>query len=265
MLPSLQEIWYKSKGDCIEGVDTLSVPSYPKDVSTAKILVIIPALNEEETLRGVILGIRTFLSQADILVVNDGSTDSTGRIARKEGVLVLDHPYNMGIGGTMQTGFLYALRRGYEIAVQIDGDGQHDPAFLPSLIKPISEGHSNLTIGSRYLSEGGFKSTLPRKLGIKFFTSLVRIFSGKRITDPTSGYRAMDRQVIDLFSQEYPSDYPEVEALILAMKRGLRVQEIPTKMRHRQGGTSSIGALSALYYMVKVTFSISIGLFRRVK
>jgi glycosyltransferase involved in cell wall biosynthesis len=230
-----------------------------------KTLVIIPVLNEEKTLRGVILGIRTSLPQADILVVNDGSTDSTGNIAREEGVLILEHPYNMGIGATMQTGFLYALRNGYDIAIQVDGDGQHHPESLPSLIKPLLEGHCNLVIGSRYLSDGGFKSTFLRKLGIKFFSSVVWIFTGKRATDPTSGFRAMDRKGLKLFSEEYPSDYPEVEAVISANRKGLHFQEIPTMMRDRQGGTSSIGMLSALYYMVKVTLSISIGLFRRTK
>jgi glycosyltransferase involved in cell wall biosynthesis len=230
-----------------------------------KTLVIIPAFNEEETLRGVILGIRSFLSQADILVVNDGSTDSTGDIAREEGVLVLEHPYNMGIGATMQTGFLYALNNGYNIAVQIDGDGQHDARFITSLIKPILDGQANLVIGTRYLSDGGFKSTFLRKLGIRFFTTIIWIFTGKKITDPTSGFRAMDRKGIELFSKEYPSDYPEVEALISAYKKGLHFQEIPVTMRNRQGGASSIGILSALYYMVKVTLSISIGSFRRVK
>jgi glycosyltransferase involved in cell wall biosynthesis len=230
-----------------------------------KTLVIIPAFNEEETLRGVILGIRSFLSQADILVVNDGSTDSTGDIAREEGVLVLEHPYNMGIGATMQTGFLYALNNGYNIAVQIDGDGQHDARFITSLIKPILDGQANLVIGTRYLSDGGFKSTFLRKLGIRFFTTIIWIFTGKKITDPTSGFRAMDRKGIELFSKEYPSDYPEVEALISAYKKGLHFQEIPVTMRNRQGGASSIGILSALYYMVKVTLSILIGSFRRVK
>jgi hypothetical protein len=230
-----------------------------------KILVIIPAFNEEETLRGVILGIRSFLFQADILVVNDGSTDSTANIAREEEVLILEHPYNMGIGATMQTGFLFAIRNGYDIAIQVDGDGQHNPEFLPSLIEPLLEGQANLVIGSRYLLDGGFKSTLLRKLGIKFFTSLTWILTRKRVTDPTSGFRAIDQKGIELFVTEYPSDYPEVEALISASKKGLQFQEIPTMMRHRQGGTSSIGILSALYYMVKVTLSISIGFFRRVK
>jgi glycosyltransferase involved in cell wall biosynthesis len=230
-----------------------------------KILIIIPVFNEEETLRSVISGIRASLPQADILVVNDGSTDSTGNIAREEGVLVLEHPYNMGIGATMQTGFLYALRNGYDLAIQVDGDGQHHPEFLPSLIKPLLAGQSNLVIGSRYLWDGGFKSTFPRKLGIKFFSSLVWIFTGKRVTDPTSGFRAVDRKTLELFSEEYPPDYPEVEALISAYNKGLHFQEIPVTMRNRQGGASSIGILSALYYMVKVTLSISIASFRRVK
>jgi glycosyltransferase involved in cell wall biosynthesis len=229
------------------------------------ILIIIPAFNEEATLRDVVEGIRRSLPQADILVVNDGSTDATETVAKSEGVLLLNHPYNMGIGATMQTGFLYALNAGYDLVAQIDGDGQHNAEFLPSLIKPIVEKKCNLVIGSRYLSDGGFKSSLPRRLGMRFFSGLVRLFTGKKVTDPTSGFRALDRKVIELFSEEYPSDYPEVEALISAHKQGLAFQEVETTMRHRQGGTSSIGILSALYYMVKVSLSISIGFFRRIK
>jgi len=229
------------------------------------ILIIIPAFNEEATLRDVVEGIRRSLPQADILVVNDGSTDATETVAKSEGVLLLNHPYNMGIGATMQTGFLYALNAGYDLVAQIDGDGQHNAEFLPSLIKPIVEKKCNLVIGSRYLSDGGFKSSFPRRLGMRFFCGLVRLFTGKKVTDPTSGFRASDRKVIELFSEEYPSDYPEVEALISAHKQGLSFQEVETIMRHRQGGTSSIGVLSALYYMVKVSLSISIGFFRRIK
>ncbi len=228
-----------------------------------KTLIIIPAFNEEGILRAVISNIRTFLAQADILVVNDGSTDGTGRIAREEGVLILDHPYNMGIGATVQTGFQYALTNGYEIAVQIDGDGQHLPEFVSSLVEPISEGRCNLVIGSRYLSDEGFKSTFLRKLGIKFFVTLIWVFTGRRITDPTSGFRSVDRKGIALFAQDYPSDYPEVEALILAHKRGLLFEEVPVRMENRQAGVSSIGFLSAIYYMVKVTLAVSIGVFRR--
>ena len=228
-----------------------------------KILIIIPALNEERSIGKVIGEVRRQLSQADILVVNDGSTDATGNIAREEGVLILEHPYNMGIGATMQTGFLYALKNRYDIAVQIDGDGQHNPEFLTSLMKPILEGRSNLVIGSRYLSPGGFKSTPLRKLGIRFFTCLLWIFTRKRVMDPTSGFRAMDRKVLELFSVNYPSDYPEVEALVSACKRGLVFQEVPVLMKQRQGGISSIGILSAFYYMTKVTLSVAIGFFRR--
>jgi glycosyltransferase involved in cell wall biosynthesis len=230
-----------------------------------KTLIIIPAFNEKGTLRDVILNIRAFCAEADILVVNDGSTDETGKIAREEGVLILDHPYNMGIGATVQTGLLYALTNDYEIVVQTDGDGQHLPEFASSLVEPISRGRANLVIGSRYLSEGGFKSTFLRKLGIRFFVTLIWIFTGRRITDPTSGFRAMDRKGIALFAEDYPSDYPEVEALILAHKRGLVFEEVPVEMGHRQGGVSSIGFLSAIYYMVKVTLSVSIGFFRGSK
>jgi glycosyltransferase involved in cell wall biosynthesis len=229
------------------------------------VLIVIPVFNEEATLRGVILAIRKAFPQADILVVNDGSTDATEAISRSAGVILLNHAYNMGIGATMQTGFLYALRAGYDMAVQIDGDGQHDPEFLPSLTKPLFEKECNLVIGSRYLADGGFKSTLPRKLGIKFFSGLLWLFTGKKVTDPTSGFRAMDRKVIELFSKEYPSDYPEVEALVSVDKKGLIFQEVKIEMRHRQGGNSSIGILSGLYYMVKVTLSISIGFFRRIE
>jgi glycosyltransferase involved in cell wall biosynthesis len=227
--------------------------------------VIIPAFNEEKTLQQVTLEIRASLPQADILVVNDGSTDSTARVARAAGVLLLEHPYNMGIGVTMQTGFLYALQNLYDAVVQIDGDGQHNPAFLPSLVQPILEGRSNLVIGSRYLAEGGFKSTFLRHLGIRFFTVLIWALVNRIVTDPTSGFRAMDRKAFGLFSREYPSDYPEVEALISAYKNGVVFQEVPTVMHQRQGGVSSIGILSALYYMVKVTLSVSISFFRRKK
>jgi glycosyltransferase involved in cell wall biosynthesis len=234
-------------------------------MNAMKMLTIIPAFNEEETLRGVIQGIRSFLPQAHILVVSDGSTDSTVDIAREEGAIVLEHPYNMGIGVTMQTGFLYALRNGYDIAIQVDGDGQHNPEFLPSMIQPLLTGRADLVIGSRYLSEGGFKSTLPRKMGIKFFSSLAWILTKKRTTDPTSGFRAVDKKGLQLFAEEYPSDYPEVEALVSAYRKGLQFEEVPVVMRDRQGGSSSIGILSALYYMIKVTLSIWIGSFRRGK
>jgi glycosyltransferase involved in cell wall biosynthesis len=229
-----------------------------------KILVIIPVFNEEETLRGVIAGIRSSLPQADILVVNDGSADSTGNIAREEGVLILEHPYNMGIGATMQTGFLYAFQKGYDLGIQVDGDGQHDPRYLKDLVSPILKGEADLVIGSRYLEEKGFKSSAPRRIGIRFFSILYYILTGMWVTDPTSGFRALDKKVVEFSSKEYPSDYPEAESLILFHKMGFVLKEIPVAMKERQGGTSSIHFLNSVYYMVKVTLSMVIGTLKRI-
>lgn len=227
-------------------------------------LFVIPAFNEEETLRDVILGIRASSFVADIVVVNDGSMDSTGKIARDEGVLILEHPYNMGIGATMQTGFLFALRNGYDVAIQVDGDGQHDPRYLKELTSPILGGEADLVIGSRYLEGKGHKSSIPRRIGTRFLSVLNSILTGSKITDPTSGFRAINEKVIDFFSEEYPSDYPEAESLILLHKKGYTVKEVPTPMRKRQGGTSSINFLSSIYYMVKVTLSMAIGRLKEI-
>jgi len=231
---------------------------------TMKILTIIPVFNEEATLRDVIAGIRASLPAADILVVNDGSTDSTATIAREEGVLILDHPYNMGIGATMQTGFLFAFQYEYDVAIQVDGDGQHDPNYLKDLMTPVLEGETDLAIGSRYLQKRGFKSSTPRRAGIQFFSILFYLLTGKKVTDPTSGFRALNRKVIHFFSREYPSDYPEVESLILLHKKGFILKEIPVAMRERQGGASSINFLRALYYMTKVTLSMVLGTLKKI-
>lgn len=229
-----------------------------------KILVIIPAYNEEGSIGKVIEEVRNQVPQGDVLVVNDGSTDSTARIAREEGVLVLDHPYNMGIGATMQTGFLYALRNYYDIAAQVDGDGQHDPQYLNKLMIPILTGEVDLVIGSRYLEEKGVKSSVPRRVGTRSLSILNYILTGQRVTDPTSGFRAINKKVIDFFSKEYPSDYPEAESLILLHKKGYTFKEVPAPMRKRQGGVSSIHFLNSIYYMVKVTLSMMIGTLKRL-
>jgi len=229
-----------------------------------KTLIIIPAFNEEETLQGIILGIRKFMPQADILVVNDGSTDATEETARKEGVMVLDHPYNMGIGAAMQTGFLFASLKKYDMAIQVDGDGQHDQKYLEALISPILKGEAHLVIGSRYLEEKGFQSSAARRVGIRFFSVLYYMLTGKKVTDPTSGFRAFHKEVIDFFSKEYPSDYPEVESLILLHKKGLYFKEIPVVMKERQGGVSSINFFKSIYYMIKVTLSMAVGTLKRL-
>ncbi len=231
--------------------------------SSQKALVIIPAYNEEMSVGKVIEDIKHHLPQVDILVVNDGSIDGTGDISRKKGVGVLEHPYNMGIGATMQTGFLFAFQNDYDLAIQVDGDGQHDPKYLKELISPLLKKESNVVIGSRYLEEKGFKSSFLRRVGIRFFSILCYILSGERVTDPTSGFRAFDKKVVNFFSKEYPSDYPEAESIVLLHKKGFVFREIPVIMKERQGGVSSINLFKSVYYMVKVTLSMLIGRLKR--
>ena len=227
--------------------------------ASQKTLIIIPAYNEEMSVGKVIEEIKHHVAQVDILVVNDGSTDATGDISREKGVWVLDHPYNMGIGATMQTGFLFAFQNDYDLAIQVDGDGQHDSRYLEKLISPLIKKDANVVIGSRYLEEKGFKSSFLRRVGIRFFSILCFILSEERVTDPTSGFRAFDKKVIDFFSREYPSDYPEAESIILLHKKGFAFREIPVMMKERQGGVSSINLFKSVYYMVKVTLSMLIG------
>jgi glycosyltransferase involved in cell wall biosynthesis len=228
-----------------------------------RILVIIPAYNEEASLEKVIGGVRHHLPGSDILVINDGSTDETSSIAHAQGASVVDLPYNTGIGATVQTGYLFALREGHDAALQVDGDGQHDPAHLESLIEPLRLGHADMVIGSRYLAGESRDFPWARKLGSKVFSFLLLVMTRSRMTDPTSGFRAINRPVIEFLSGEYPSDYPEVEAIVLLHKKGFRVKEIPVTMLKRQGGKSSINLLRSVYYMVKVTTSIFIGNFRK--
>ncbi|MCK5732732.1 MAG: glycosyltransferase family 2 protein [Candidatus Latescibacteria bacterium] len=230
-----------------------------------KTLIIIPAYNEAASIREVILGLKASVPHADVLVVNDGSRDNTSEIARKEGAMVLDLPFNMGIGATVQTGFLFAEQRGYDAAVQVDGDGQHDPADVPALLKELFETEVNVVIGSRYLRRNGYVSTKLRRIGIRFFAFLLFLLTRTYVGDPTSGFRAMDREAIRFFSAGYPSDYPEPEALILLHKKGLKVAEAPVTMRPRSGGSSSIRMARACYYMFKVTLSVGMGMFKRVE
>jgi glycosyltransferase involved in cell wall biosynthesis len=223
-----------------------------------KILVIIPALNEEQSIGAVIEDLRTQQVQADIVVVNDGSTDRTAVIAGEAGVTVLSLPYNLGIGGAMQTGYKYAAYKGYDIAVQFDGDGQHRADHLDRLIAPIVRGEADMVIGSRFLRQKAYHSQFSRLLGIKTLASVVSLFVGRKITDPTSGFRAVNRNVIFFFGRYYPDDYPEPEAVVLLHRAGFRVTEVPVLMRERLSGSSSITALRGLYYMTKVLLAIMI-------
>lgn len=222
-----------------------------------KQLVIIPAFNEEDSIQEVIRSVKRCHPAMDIVVVNDGSTDRTAEMARSAGdVHVIDLPINLGIGGAVQTGYLYAHRHGYELAVQLDGDGQHDPQELAKIVAPVAEGAADCCIGSRFLEKGGFRSSRSRRLGIVFFSWMIRWIAGVKFTDPTSGFRAVNRRVLDKFAQYYPDDYPEVEAIALLVRSGFTVRETPVRMRLRTGGSSSITPLKSLYYMLKVSLAV---------
>ncbi len=225
--------------------------------SQSKVLLIVPAYNEEES----ILRVAKTIEDAgyDFVVVNDGSKDATLSICRDNAIPVLDLCTNLGIGGAVQCGHLYAQENGYDIDIQFDGDGQHDINSVPDLIKAVQNG-VDLAVGSRFVEKDSenFQSTGMRRLGIKWLSGTIKFMTGKRIYDVTSGFRACSKNAIDLFCSEYPIDYPEPESIVTAIKHHLVVDEVPVKMNERQGGTSSIRALSSLYYMIKVSLSIVI-------
>jgi glycosyltransferase involved in cell wall biosynthesis len=221
-----------------------------------------PAWHEEKSVAAIVRALREKLPY-DILVVNDGSTDDTSAAARRAGAIVLDLPCNLGIGGAVQTAFLFAREQGYDVVVRIDADGQHEIDDIPSVLAPILEGRADAVIGSRFLGETEYRGTFMRRFGIRYFCALVGIFTGYRVTDPTSGFFAIDRKLIDFYSQHYPSDYPEVDAYILMHHMKARTVEVPARMYVRAEGKSSITPLGSVYYMVKVTLSFLINCLRR--
>ena len=227
-----------------------------------KTLIIIPAYNEEGSIGAVVESIRKHTVDADILVVNDGSRDRTARMARESGAMVISLPYNMGIGTAVQSGFLFAKKKGYHFAVQVDGDGQHPPSEIPKLLSALDNG-VDLAIGSRFVQPTEYRPTFTRSLGIKIFSFLVSLIVGTKIYDTTSGFRATSRKAILLLTESYPHDYPEVEALITLHRNGMRFVEIPVEMNSRQAGKSSIGAKNAVYYMLKVTLAIFVAIIKR--
>jgi glycosyltransferase involved in cell wall biosynthesis len=228
-----------------------------------KRIAIVPALNEEQTVGRVIDEIRDFDSGFDVVVVDDGSSDRTAGVAADRGAHVLRLPFNLGIGGAMQTGYRFAFEHGYDIAVQIDGDGQHDPAQLPAILAPVLSGEADLCVGSRFTGPGAYRSSFTRRVGIRIFAAVVSAVVRQKVTDTTSGFRAVNRRGIALFAADYPHDYPEVEATVMCIKHKLRLREVPVAMRERGGGASSITALRSVYYMTKVLLAIFVGLFRR--
>lgn len=222
-----------------------------------KALAIIPAYNEEKNLNALVDNILTQCDFCDILIINDCSTDSTSLMTFHPKVKKIDLPCNLGIGGAVQTGYKYSYLNNYDIAIQVDGDGQHNPKYLKGLIEEVIKG-SNMALGSRFIEKSGFQSTFTRRIGIRYFTNLIYLVTGKKVTDPTSGFRACDRKVIELFAKRYPVDYPEPETIVRLFKSNLTVKEIPVEMNERANGVSSISSLKSIYYMIKVTMAILI-------
>jgi hypothetical protein len=225
---------------------------------SADLLVIIPAYNEGKAIARVIEDLRGIDLELDILVVNDGSADDTSAQARAtDRAMVIDLPKNLGIGGAVQTGFKYAARNGYRMAIQFDGDGQHLASEIPKLLARLEQNGVNMVIGSRFLEKhAGFRSTLVRRQGIRLFEGVNSVLIGQRITDNTSGFRAYDHQVIEFLARNYPVDYPEPEAVILLGRNSFRIAEVAALMRERQEGSSSIAGLKSVYYMIKVLLAI---------
>lgn len=218
-----------------------------------RILAIIPAYNEEKSIYNVIKSIRLSSPNVDIAVIDDGSKDNTYLEAKRAGCFVIKLAQNLGIGGAVQTGYIYAKENNYDIAIQVDGDGQHNPEDISKLIKVIENNEADMAIGSRFVDKTGYRSSIMRKIGIDFFSKLVSIICRENFYDTTSGYRAINRKGIELFAEYYPKDYPEVEAIVYAKKRGIRIKEVPVNMNERQGGRSSITPMKSIYYMIKVT------------
>jgi hypothetical protein len=227
----------------------------------------VPCLNEEETLPSVLQSIPRSIVGIDeivIVVIDDGSSDRTREVAFARGAHVLRLPFNLGIGGAVQTGFRYAWENDFDLAVRVDGDGQHDPSELGRVLEPVLAGEADIAVGSRFAAKGdGYRSSRSRRIGNRLLASIVSLLVRQRVTDTTSGFQAVNRLGIRLFAADYPHDYPEVEATVMLFKHRLRLREVPVAMRARETGRSSITALSSVYYMVKVTLAIFVAIFRR--
>ncbi len=228
-----------------------------------KKLVIIPAYNECKSILKAVDDIKKHAPDFDYVVINDCSTDDTLDICKKYDLNYVNLTVNLGIGGAVQTGYIYAWQYDYDMAVQFDGDGQHDAAYLEMMAGKLLETGSDMVIGSRFIEKEGFQSSGLRRLGIRYFSALLWLLTGKRVTDPTSGMRMVNRDVIRIYAVNYPKDYPEPESVMAILRMGKKVTEMPVVMREREEGTSSIGGLSSVYYMVKVTLAILMERLRR--
>ena len=221
-----------------------------------KTLVIIPCYNEQDSIVRVINNLKDNAPDVDYLIVNDCSTDNTEKILRENGFNYINNPINLGIGGGVQAGYLYAQQNGYDIAVQMDGDGQHDPKYLSKVIAPVADGTFDMAIGSRFIEKEGFQTSFMRRFGINIISAFILILTGKRIKDTTSGFRACNRKLIEFFARNYADDYPEPEAIMACIVNGFSVGEVAVVMEERQGGVSSIRSLKSAYYMIKVCLAL---------
>lgn len=244
--------------------DLLGAPSVAAaPLATVSRIAILPAYNEERNIGRVLDELRALDPGLDIVVVSDGSTDRTADVAVSRGAHVVVLPFNLGIGGAVQTGFRYAWEAGYELAVRLDGDGQHDPGELAALVAPIAAGNADLVVGSRFVASGGYRSSAARRVGIRILARIVSRIAGQRLTDTTSGFQACNRRAIAVYATDLPHDYPEVEGMVMAIKHHVRVVEVPVTMREREHGRSSIGTLASVYYMVKILLALFVDGFRR--
>lgn len=233
-------------------------------ISEKEVLVIIPAFNEEHRIADVIKGVRTHLPGARVLVINDGSQDRTAAVSAEADALVVNHPFNLGVGTALQTGYKYAIQYGYQCVIQLDGDGQHDPSFLPQFQLALSRLQADLVIGSRFLSNPKSGASSTRRIGIIFFSKLLSLLIREKLTDPTSGYRAMKRSVLDFCIQDhYGFDYPDADFLLTLHREGFKIMEIPIEMEHRRSGQSQHRGFRPVYYVIKMLLSIFIILLRK--
>ncbi len=227
-----------------------------------KVLVIVPAYNEEESIKNVVDSV--IEQDVDVVVINDGSKDKTSENAKKTKAAIIDLPCNLGIGGAVQTGYIYAYMNKYDIAIQIDGDGQHDPKYIKEMVQMIKEKKADMVIGSRFVNKTEYKQTFFRKLGINITSIIIKIMTGKKIYDTTSGYRAVNKEIIKYFSENYPYDYPEPDTNMRLILKKKTILEIPVEMKKRETGKSSISPLKSVSYMLKVSLALILNRIKKI-
>lgn len=232
--------------------------------NNCKVLIIVPAYNEEGAIKKTVETIKQYNRDCDVLVVNDGSKDNTLEEARKTEAIVIDLPSNLGIGGAVQTGYQYAKKNNYDIAIQVDGDGQHDPKYIPEMVKLLASKEFDMVIGSRFVEKTSYKQTFFRMLGINITSGIIKMMTGKKIHDTTSGFRAVNKEIISYFATNYPYDYPEPDTNMQMVLKGMKIKEIPVEMKQRETGVSSISPLKSISYMLKVTLSLFVTRIRKL-